>query len=373
MSPFEVNELAQRVTAEVSKVVVAQEDAIRSCLAALFARGHVKLEGPSGSGKTVLARTLLEALGLRFARLQVSSDAHSDLIAIAKRSDTHALLVDELNRGAPRSQASLLEILEDAAVSTEGRTIPMPDPFWTIATLNPSERAGTYSLPDELIERFACTVRLDSPGTAVEEEIARRARGMGASSTVQPVSSPARILEARAFVASVHVGDAIIRYAAALVTDTRAHPEVERGASTRATIHLLAVARALAALESRDFVVPDDVKECAQLVLAPRLLLTPEAEIGGVTVDSIVRQILDRTRAPGAAETVRPSRLRTSPFLSEPPTARPADARGEAAEVLPTPPLAETLRPQQRPSEPPRTTLRPHASPLARAPDGEDR
>ncbi|MBI4817095.1 MAG: MoxR family ATPase [Deltaproteobacteria bacterium] len=393
-----IEQLVVRITTQVGRAFAANEDVVRLLVTALLARGHVLLDGSSGVGKTLLARVFIQSLGFSSLRLQLSADLKpSEVLATGRLVTAHLLLVDELNRGTPRAQAALLQALDERSVTVDGAVVELPDPFWVIATTNSEERVGAFPLPDELVERFFVTGRIERPATAVEEEMGRRFRdGLDPSRLddlgITPATSPEELKAAQAFVSQTHVEDSIIRYATSLAAETRAHAEIERGASPRATLALIAMSRALAVLEGREFVIPDDVKSIALPVFRSRLLLTPEAEIGGVEVDGLVRQILERVRAPGAGETVRPSRLRTSPLLSEPPG--PRTLRPSAA-PLPTPPLAESSRPgpsenvsavgrradspaaPSSPSpngslQPTQTTNRPHTSPLAREP-GEDR
>ena len=308
-----MRELHDAVAAEVGKVVVGQHDTIATLLAATALGGHVLLEGPPGVAKTLLANAVARALGVEFRRVQFTPDMlPSDLTGnVTLRGGelefrrgpifTNVLLADEINRTPPKTQAALLEAMQERQVSVEGRAEALPDPFLVVATQNPLEYEGTYALPEAQLDRFL--VKLDVQYPSAEEELAmlgliRRGVGAGHLDAVQPAASVEPLRQPRAQVAATAVGEDVARYVVAVVRRTRELPSVTLGASPRAAVHLLAAAKAAARLEGRDFVTPDDVGRMAAPVLRHRLVLTPEAELERYSADDAVRTALGEVPVP---------------------------------------------------------------------------
>jgi MoxR-like ATPase len=308
-----MRELHDAVAAEVGKVVVGQHDTIATLLAAVALGGHVLLEGPPGVAKTLLANAVARALGVEFRRVQFTPDMlPSDLTGNLTLRDgeltfrpgpvfTNVLLADEVNRTPPKTQAALLEAMQERQVSVEGRAEPLPDPFLVVATQNPLEYEGTYALPEAQLDRFL--VKLDVPYPSAEEELAmlglaRRGVGGGDLSVIRPVADADALRAARAQVDETAVGEDVARYVVAVVRRTRELPSVTLGGSPRAAVHLLAAAKAAARLEGRAFVTPDDVGRMAAPVLRHRLVLTPEAELERYTADDAVRTALGEVPVP---------------------------------------------------------------------------
>jgi MoxR-like ATPase len=308
-----VRELRDRVSAEVSKVVVGQDDVVDLFLAAVAVSGHVLLEGVPGVAKTLLANATARALGVSFRRVQFTPDMlPSDLTGtmtlrgqdLAFRPGpvfTSVLLADEINRTPPKTQAALLESMQERQVSIDGVAHPLPDPFLVVATQNPIEYEGTYPLPEAQLDRFLVKIDVGYPDEAGEAAMLRLAHHGVAPATlddVQPVASADELLAARADVDATTVTDEVVGYIVAIVRRTRDLPSVALGASPRAAVHLLAAAKASARLSGREFVTPDDVAWMARPVLRHRLLLRPEAELERYRPDDAVQAALAAVPVP---------------------------------------------------------------------------
>jgi MoxR-like ATPase len=289
-----VQQLYEQVAAEVEKVVVGQQRLTATALAATALGGHVLLEGPPGVAKTLLAAAYSRALGLEFRRIQFTPDMlPSDVTGnvalrggelVFRRGPVFAnvLLADEINRTPPKTQAALLEAMQERQVTVEGRAEPLPDPFLVLATQNPIEYEGTYALPEAQLDRFLVRLVVDYPSEQDELRmlaLERRGVGPGDLDVVRPVVGREALGEARAAVDATRVDDEVARYIVAVVRRTRELPSVQLGASPRAAVHLLGAAKAAARLAGRDYITPDDVGQMAAAVLAHRLVLTPEAEL----------------------------------------------------------------------------------------------
>jgi MoxR-like ATPase len=299
-----LKDLVERVAREVSKVVVGRDEAVETALGAIVLGGHVLIEGVPGGGKTLLAGAIARALDLEFRRVQFTPDMlpsdltgtmtlrGGDLVFRPGPVFTNVLLADEVNRTPPRTQAALLEAMQERQISVEGRPEPLPDPFCVLATQNPIEYEGTYPLPEAQLDRFMVKLELGYPSEEVERAILALGRsgvGSGDLNEVQPVSSAAELRAERAEVDATAVSDAVADYTVRLVRQTRQLPSVALGASSRAAVHLLGAAKAAARMAGRDFVTPDDVAATAAPVLAHRLILRPEAELERYDVDQALR------------------------------------------------------------------------------------
>jgi MoxR-like ATPase len=308
-----VNELRDRVVREVRKVVVGQDGVVEVLLASVTVGGHLLLEGVPGVAKTLLANAFARALGVEFRRVQFTPDMlPSDLTGtmtlrageLAFRPGpvfTNLLLADEINRTPPKTQAALLEAMQERQVSVDGVARPLPDPFIVVATQNPIEYEGTYPLPEAQLDRFLAKIDVGYPSAADEAAVLRLAHAGVAPATltdVQAVTSPAEIVAARATVDATVVTEEVIGYVVALVRRTRELPSVALGASPRGAVHLLAAAKASARLAGRDFVTPDDVVAVAPAVLRHRLQLRPEAELERYTPDDAVATAISTVPVP---------------------------------------------------------------------------
>ncbi|HXH62498.1 MAG TPA: MoxR family ATPase [Fimbriimonadaceae bacterium] len=311
------SEAAAQVRAEVAKAVVGQERAVEYALVAFLADGHVLLEGVPGLAKTLLVRALSYILDLEFTRIQFTPDLMpSDVIGTnvfdPKDVDfklrkgpvfTSVLLADEINRTPPKTQAALLEAMEERQATIDGVRYPLPFPFIVFATQNPIEFEGTYPLPEAQQDRFLLKVVLDYPAPEQELDVLRRFdQGFRAqeleAAGLQKVISPDGLKELRRSIQGVRVEEKIFNYIFEIVSSTRNNNDVLVGASPRAGLALVAGAKALAAVRDRDFVIPDDVKELALPVLRHRILLRPEAEIEGLTVDQVLNALVDAQVVP---------------------------------------------------------------------------
>jgi MoxR-like ATPase len=308
-----MRELHAQVSGEVAKVVVGQEEPVELMLVAAALGGHVLLEGPPGVAKTLLATATARALDLDFRRVQFTPDMlPSDLTGtmmlrggeLAFRPGpvfTNVLLADEVNRTPPKTQAALLEAMQEGQVSVDGRPERLPDPFLVVATQNPIEYEGTYPLPEAQLDRFLVKVAIAYPSAQDElRMLGLGRRGLVATGLddVRAVAGARELHAARDAVDAVRVSDEVAAYVLAIVRGTRELPSVTLGASPRAAVHLLAAARAAAALADRDFVTPDDVGRMAPPVLRHRLVLSPESELERFSADDAIATAVSAVPVP---------------------------------------------------------------------------
>jgi MoxR-like ATPase len=312
-----VADLAARLRNAVSVAVVGGERVTFGLLVALFSRGHVLIEGVPGTGKTLAVRAFAAALGVPLRRIQFTPDLMpSDVIGTTVFNpqsatfsvrpgpiNTNVVLADEINRTPPKTQAALLEAMEEGRVTIDGTPISLPQPFIVCATQNPIEYEGTYPLPEAQLDRFAVKIATGYPAPEAELVLLERvAEGFDSRALelagISAVTTAQEILDAQVAVRRVHVAPEVRAYAQAVATATRAHPKLTLGASPRATVTLLVAAQAAAAIDGRDYATPDDVKDVAEAVLAHRLIVQPEAEIEGATAASVLGEVLASVPVP---------------------------------------------------------------------------
>ncbi|WP_437269886.1 AAA family ATPase [Stutzerimonas balearica] len=311
--------LAGALHEELRKAVIGQDEVIEGVLTALLAAGHVLVEGVPGLGKTLLVRALARCFGGEFARIQFTPDLMpSDVTGHAvydlgseqfklRRGPvfTHLLLADEINRAPAKTQAALLEVMQERQVTLEGRALPVPQPFMVMATQNPIEHEGTYPLPEAELDRFMFMLRMDYPAADEELTLVRQVTRSARAdildvSALQARLSARDLLAMQKIAADLPLDDQVLDYAVRLARATRDWPGLALGAGPRASIALVRGGRARALLRGGDFVTPDDIKRCALAVLRHRVRLAPELEIEGLTTDQLLRQLLDQVAAPRA-------------------------------------------------------------------------
>jgi len=317
MTTEPAREALARVRHEVAKAVVGQDAAVSGLLITLLCRGHVLLEGVPGVAKTLLVRAFAAALDLHTSRVQFTpdlmpGDVTGSLVYDARTAEfsfrpgpvfTNLLLADEINRTPPKTQASLLEAMEERQVSVDGTPRPLPTPFVVAATQNPVEYEGTYPLPEAQLDRFLLKLAMPLPPREVELEVlGRHAAGFDprdlAAAGVRPVAGPAQLAAAHAAVRAVNATPEVMGYVVDLARATRGAPSLSLGVSPRGATALLATSRAWAWMSGRDYVTPDDVKALARPTLRHRVQLRPEAELEGTTVDSVLDSVLATVPVP---------------------------------------------------------------------------
>ena len=307
--------LARRLSDNVERVILGKHDEVQRLLVALLCQGHVLLEDVPGVGKTVLAKAVARSLGCKFRRIQCTPDMlPSDITGVSVFSQktgefeyhpgpvvAQVVLADEINRATPKTQAALLEAMEERQVTVDGKTVTLPEPFVVLATQNPIEYEGTFPLPEAQLDRFFLRLKLGYPSPEDEMAILEGQRQGHPLEKIEQVAAAGEVLLAQKAVQIVYVDDLIKRYIVDLVGATRSHSEVYLGASPRGSLSLYRASQAYAAIAGRDYVLPDDVKRLAVDVLAHRVIVNPSARIRGLTADSLIEELLGRLPVPGAA------------------------------------------------------------------------
>ncbi len=315
IDPLPISNLAQKIRAQLQKVIIGQEDTIQLLLVALLADGHVLLEGVPGIAKTLIARLVAKTLDADFSRIQFTPDLMpTDVLGTnifdMKASEfrfkpgpifSNIILVDEINRAPAKTQAALFEVMQEKQVSIDGTTYPMEDPFIVLATQNPIEQEGTYKLPEAQLDRFLFKIILQYPTKEEERRILERFQSSylrDHTAGVESVCTKQEVLNARQIVSKVHIQQSLLDYIADIIHHTRHNGDLYLGASPRASLAILAASKAMAALHGRDYVTPDDIQYVAFPVLNHRVILNPDVELEGYETRDIIENILQEIEVP---------------------------------------------------------------------------
>ncbi len=309
---MEARAIAQSILDNMGKVIIGKEQVLEKVLVCLLARGHLLIEDVPGVGKTTMVKALARSLSLGYSRIQFTPDLMpSDIIGITVYSKAEEkfvfkrgpvfnqiVLADEINRTSPKTQASLLQAMEEKEISVEDVTYTLESPFMVLATQNPIEYQGTFPLPEAQLDRFLMCVTLGYPDIKEEKEIIKGYKNSKTLQHIEAVATEKDILQLQETADGVFLHDDILNYIVNIVSVSRNHPDIHLGASPRASIDLYRSAKALAYLRGRDYVIPDDVKELAPFVLSHRLLLSAEARIEGKRTEKVVQDILKKVYVP---------------------------------------------------------------------------
>jgi MoxR-like ATPase len=310
-----LNQRVIKIRHEIGKVVIGQDKIIDLLMAGIFTGGHVLLEGVPGIAKTLTAKLIAKALNVGFSRIQFTpdlmpTDVMGTTVFNLKTSEfifnkgpvfSNLVLIDEINRAPAKTQSSLFEVMEERQITVDGITYPMDFPFIVIATQNPIEQEGTYKLPEAQLDRFLFRLKLQYPSAAQELQILKRFREdftMKVMETVRTVINKDELMHCRELIEKIHITDEILEYIARLIDNTRNNGDLALGASPRASLAIMRAAKAIAVMNGRDFVTPDDVKFVAYPVLNHRIMLTAEREMEGVEAEDIIKEIAERVEVP---------------------------------------------------------------------------
>lgn len=314
-SVTKIQEAVDKVRDEVQKVIIGQDNLIELMMVAVFAGGHVLLEGVPGVAKTLASKLIAKTLNVDFTRIQFTpdlmpSDVTGTSVYNMKNGEfmfnkgpifSNMVLIDEINRAPAKTQASLFEVMEEKQVTVDGKTYKMAFPFMVIATQNPIEQEGTYKLPEAQLDRFIFRVQLSYPQLNEEQQILRRFRDDFSKrqiADVRSVLSAREVKQCQEIVEKIHVKDELLDYIAALVHNTRNNGDLFLGASPRASLAIMQTSKAVAAINGRDFVTPDDIQYVAYPVLNHRIILTPEREMEGMDVQDVIKDIIAKVEVP---------------------------------------------------------------------------
>ncbi|RIK41086.1 MAG: AAA family ATPase [Chloroflexi bacterium] len=314
-----VQTVAERVLDNVQRVIVGKQNEVRMTLLALLCEGHLLIEDVPGVGKTMLARAIARSVGCSFRRIQFTPDMlPSDVTGVSIYNQktqefefrpgpimAQIVLTDEINRATPKTQSALLEAMEERQLTVDGVTHPIPRPFLVLATQNPIEYEGTFPLPEAQVDRFLMRIHLGYPTKAHEVDVLSRQSDHHPIEDLEQVVSVDELVEAQRAVRTVYVDELVKGYIVDLVTTTRDHPDIYLGASPRGSLALFATSRAWAAMEGRDYVIPDDIKLLAEPTLAHRLIVSPSARIKNVNARQVIEDALRHTPVPGARARIR--------------------------------------------------------------------
>lgn len=314
---IDVQNIANRIVENVERVIVGKRQSVQLTVLGLLGQGHILIEDVPGTGKTVLAKSLAKSVGCEFQRIQFTPDMlPSDVTGVSvfnqktyefqfRPGPIHAqiVLVDEINRATPKTQSALLEAMEERQVTVDGHTYPLGPPFMVLATQNPIEYEGTFPLPEAQLDRFLLRIRLGYPTKEQEMEILERQRRRHPVEAIEQVVSVEELLEAQEGIKEIYVDRLVESYLVELVRETRQHPDVYLGSSSRGALALYRLGQARAAMFGRDYVLPDDIKALAGAALGHRIIVGPAARIKDIEQEAIVEDILAKVPVPGAQVT----------------------------------------------------------------------
>lgn len=310
-----VQEVTERIARSVGQVIIGKRNEVRLTILGLLCRGHILIEDIPGVGKTMMAKALARAIGCTFSRIQFTPDMlPSDVTGVSIFNQktrefefragpvmAQIVLADEINRATPKTQAALLEAMEEGQVTVDGATYPMSEPFMILATQNPIEYEGTFPLPEAQLDRFLIRIRMGYPAPSEEITVLSSQQYQHPIANLEQVISVQEMLAAQQAIKQIYVADEIKQYIINLVTASRTHPDVYLGASPRGSLALFRTSQARAAMAGRDYVIPDDVKALAEVTLAHRIIVGPAARIKDISSRTIVQDILRTTPVPGAS------------------------------------------------------------------------
>ncbi len=303
---MESKEIIQKLISNIEKVIVGKEWPVKLCIAALISKGHVLIEDVPGLGKTMLARSIAKSINAEFRRLQFTPDIlPSDITGVSVYNQktqefeprigpifANIILADEINRTTPRTQSGLLECMQESRVTIDGQSYDLPQPFFVMATQNPIEFHGTYPLPEAQLDRFLMQIDMGYPQEKDEILILNRQLKEHPIEKISSVSNLEEILLLQEKATAVHLSADMVKFITTIVRATRSHPEVLLGASPRGSLALMQTSRALALIEGRDFVMPDDIKKMSQYTLSHRIVLKTEAQVEGRTKKQVIEEVL---------------------------------------------------------------------------------
>jgi len=314
METESVQRVSERLIHNVEQVIIGKRDAIELVIVGLLARGHMLIEDVPGVGKTMMARSLARSLGCSFGRIQFTPDMlPSDVTGVSIFNQktrefefrpgpvmAQIVLTDEINRATPKTQAALLEAMQELQVTVDGITHPLPEPFLVLATQNPIEYEGTFPLPEAQLDRFLMRIRLGYPSSEAEIAILESQRYIHPVTQVEQVIPVAELITAQEALKDVYLDRLVKEYIVDMVEQTRNHPDIYLGSSPRGSLALYRTGQAWAAMRGRDYVLPDDIKKLAIPTLAHRLIVSPAARLKDVTGETVMQEILSALRVPGA-------------------------------------------------------------------------